>query len=284
VIIGATGYNDQNGTNDFYIFKYPFNNTFPVSPIWTQTVNTGDLNDHLQDIFVDKTNRRVYVTGYSMEIAYEHTANVKTACLRSSDGYINWESTFNDVGNGFDMGMEIDMDCNYQPYIGAQGSGLTGNEYVVIKYNDATGAESWTTSWNNNDPKNSSYLNDIVVVKEGVYTSGTASWSAPSGFLSVAAFDGVPKTCEPRLAAKNPNETINQNIYPNPSTGKISFSSDEVGVVKIYDIQNRLVDSRSVKAGENYFDLTKLDNGIYYFSCTDEGGNVTRSEKVIISK
>lgn len=77
-------------------------------------------------------------------------------------------------------------------------------------------------------------------------------------------------------------------IYPNPVTGlsqiKVNLDIEQAGVIKIYDIQGRIVQQYSLKSGDNIINISKSDfrEGIYNVVLYEDGINKD-SKKIIVN-
>ena len=81
-------------------------------------------------------------------------------------------------------------------------------------------------------------------------------------------------------------------IFPNPTTGDlyINLSAQNAGnmLVHISDVNGRqlLNNTYTANTGANSYqlDLSSLDNGVYSIAITDDGGNILKQDKVILTK
>lgn len=282
VIVGGTGYNNKTAGDDFEMFKY----SFAGVQAWATSYNWTGTHDVLRDIYVDKGNGRVIATGGSQIVGQgANQSDVTTIVLNSATGVLGWSQHYNGAGNQWDYGMEIDIDCNGQPYIGckSQQVGNTNYQYLLLKYSAVAGALTWAATYT---PAGSfADLNDVVVMPNSVFVSGTAG--GPSSF-KLASFNGVPSglDCAPtRLSGISEQVDSKQiTVYPNPSTGFFHLTSDQSGTAKVYDLQGKLFKSFEVHENENDFDLSMFENGIYFLVLTDANGEGISKQRIVINK
>ena len=127
-------------------------------------------------------------------------------------------------------------------------------------------SNSWT---NNNNSSNAKKLQPWLDPNNSSSTSLQGQWmtGTPSGIDA-------------------DNNATNLKVFPNPTTGMITFSgnfNDGDGICNVYDMMGNLVISKNVNLnGETTLNLSSLTPGMYMVEISDNS-NVYRS-KIIISK
>ena len=72
------------------------------------------------------------------------------------------------------------------------------------------------------------------------------------------------------------------SIYPNPSTGNISITSnDNINSVTITNTNGQVVKNKMMMSSMNNLDINNLDKGIYFVTCVLNNGRKL-TERVII--
>jgi len=281
VIVGATSFNDVNNSNDYYFVRYDFGN----SVVWSNTFDLNNNYENLEDIYIDRSNGIVYATGGTQYISDETTRDILTVSLSALNGNLNWSTTTDGFGQNEDSGLEIELDCIYQPFVGAYATQLNSPyfEFYILRYETSAGAVNWSATNNNNSTTNSSTLHDIALTSQDVFASGTYVGTPE---IMITGFDAPYKDCKAARLSNSGSDKLqsDKNIYPNPSSGKFTFYSETPGLVSIRDIQNRLVKNIEVKSGNNDIDLQNIQNGIYILRMIDDGGVSIQSETIVINK
>ena len=284
VVIGGTGYNNLTGADDFYILKYSFSGTL----LWSTAYDRTGSNNVLRDVYVDLTNGKVFATGgVSISGMGANQSDVLTIGLNSSTGVLLWANQYDGVGKKWDYGMELDVDCMGQLFVGAKSQQVSNNnyEYLLLAHNPVTGAVAWTGSYNVG--ANYYDLNDIAVVSYGIFVSGTGG--SPSKIL-VALWNGVtaPYNCFGARMSGDQGDDMGSsefNLYPNPTTGVLNVSVQADGNISVINSQGQLVKEVVVIADENIaIDMTEFGNGIYYLILKDSKGSVSETKKFLINK
>ncbi|MEI7978053.1 MAG: T9SS type A sorting domain-containing protein [Bacteroidota bacterium] len=94
-------------------------------------------------------------------------------------------------------------------------------------------------------------------------------------YYSANNFNGVKET-----------ETASTNIFPNPTSGIITISSNQaIAKIDVIDITGKMVQSQTNSTKQNYvvLDLSALNNGIYFINAQNNFGGISKS-KLVISK
>jgi hypothetical protein len=132
--------------------------------------------------------------------------------------------------------------------------------------------------WELNDGTGAAIIDDVMyeyltpvmstsyMVTGPVYYTFTEYKILPRGAVDVSISSGV--------------EEISglTNLYPNPATDKLTFSSNENGTVEVLNLMGEIVNSKSVVNGVNQLDVSVLSAGIYIVRL--QGSSV--SVKVIV--
>lgn len=76
------------------------------------------------------------------------------------------------------------------------------------------------------------------------------------------------------------NEVV--SIYPNPSDGlvNINFDNSSSRILKIYDVNGKIILDRTIENSQNQLDLSGQPKGVYFISITSDGKEV--SKKLIL--
>lgn len=95
-----------------------------------------------------------------------------------------------------------------------------------------------------------------------VYTSTdelAASWEID--YVKVVSFGAV--------SVNEQNSTV--SLYPNPAREQVSFTLESDAQVSIFDMTGRMVSTMNVAAGQAQFNVSELENGVYFvnFRYTD---------------
>lgn len=81
--------------------------------------------------------------------------------------------------------------------------------------------------------------------------------------------------------------SINWNVYPNPSTGKvfidISNNSSSKIEVQVSNMLGKIILSETYADGE-VLEINLQDSGVYFMSIRNENGSIQKTKKLIISK
>ena len=144
------------------------------------------------------------------------------------------------------------------------------------------GATSVTLSWTNPDNADASYSvlyisgNDMIVDTTGlVETIYTVEGLTPSTQYSFM----IRTDCEDTSVYSNPvivvtqsqqsvssfDGTSNWSLYPNPANTVVTVEAKDMRRVIIYDATGREVLLRNVNNDTEHFDVSGLENGVYFF-------------------
>lgn len=124
------------------------------------------------------------------------------------------------------------------------------------------------------------WITDLV---SGQYTvligtqSGCSSLSAPFGYIAGA----FRLNAENRMATGNitATDSVKINAFPNPSPGQFNLRFDrpleKTVTVQVYDMQGRLVYTRTTQQQQQLIDISGLPKGQYFVSVTGDGERKT---------
>lgn len=71
------------------------------------------------------------------------------------------------------------------------------------------------------------------------------------------------------------------NVYPNPASEKVNIFVKESGVIDIYTMTGKLIETKSVIKGQSNFNTSTYSNGIYLLKYSSKQGNIsTRKIKI----
>lgn len=143
---------------------------------------------------------------------------------------------------------------------------------------------------------NNPVLGALVTESWGNYGNivwgGNASWSGvPAGSYIVKHV--VKDNCNTWIRSDETIAWINKimletpsylsesiKFHPNPSSGLVTFTSEKVMLLKIYDITSKEVMRLKSQVGVNQIDLSNVDNGVYFI----KSDQLNKVERIIISK
>lgn len=113
-----------------------------------------------------------------------------------------------------------------------------------------------------------SYANGTVIDQTTfpAQTDGTTYGRYVNGTGSFTFLFPTPLAENSLLGVEEYNEVNIFNLYPNPSNGNITISSDEKGIenIQIFDLAGKMISSESLNLVFNYqMDLNHLPNGVY---------------------
>ena len=83
------------------------------------------------------------------------------------------------------------------------------------------------------------------------------------------------------LVSVSETTLANTGIYPNPSNGLITLQATEYSLVKVVDLQGKVVAETPLLAGSNPLDLRFLKAGVYLIVGTDSHGRLIK-ERIVI--
>jgi len=104
-------------------------------------------------------------------------------------------------------------------------------------------------------------------------------------FTAGTAIKTLLITQDATVSVSELSKPIDLNIYPNPTSGIVTISSNQAIVnIEVFDVTGKLVYSQqNIKQTNTTLDLSTLSNGIYFINDVTENGGVSKS-KVVVSK
>jgi hypothetical protein len=104
-----------------------------------------------------------------------------------------------------------------------------------------------------------------IAVSPTVNTTYTLTGSNGQGCNSTVVYTQSVSAC---TNIKNVFNTQNEfQIYPNPSLGVFTITSDVSGTVIIYNAMGAEIEQLKLPAGPNTINLSSRPNGIYFVKC-----------------
>jgi hypothetical protein len=77
-------------------------------------------------------------------------------------------------------------------------------------------------------------------------------------------------------------KTKTLRLYPNPASRSVLITSDSpISSIVLYDITGRRIKNINYSVGENFLDLSQLDNGVYLVRYTLPGNKIEQQELVV---
>jgi hypothetical protein len=236
VTFGDTAFNSYADLN--YLAQYDTAGNY----IKIRTFNSGNINLSQNKLTIDKNNS-IYLSGaYYSSVTGTHSFNL--------DGN-NISSTNSDPMTYFDLFI-FKFNCNMQ-----NASVLTLKNDTSIKYFCGK-----TITYDNKfvivgQFENSIFFNDGYVMNNNGYTD----------VFVLSIKDTLNNNIENHLLNHQ-----NCNIYPNPTSGKITITADEIENIVIMNIEGKLIYS----GRESEVDLSQQLKGIYLIQITTSKQSITR--------
>lgn len=141
VLVSGQVYNGSLQANDFSISKYAGATGSVVYEI-EQDLG-GGTEDYVQAAVVNRNTGDTYITGSYATAQGQDILTVKF----NSVGIFQWARTYNGPVGGNDEGRAIALDGSGNILVAGVARTATGDDYVVIKYNQA-GTAQWTSLYN----------------------------------------------------------------------------------------------------------------------------------------
>lgn len=135
---------------------------------------------------------------------------------------------------------------------------VTGNASLICVGQSATlsatGANtySWNTSSNNAS----------IVISPSVTTSYTVTGSGSNGCYTSVIITQTVSSCTGIAQTNLTNDAV--QIYPNPSSGSLTFSLPFSTQATIYNLTGQIILHKEMSAGKSQIDISNYDNGIYF--------------------
>jgi len=131
---------------------------------------------------VSPNGNAVFVTG-DVDSATE-SADYLTAAFDAATGSVLWSSQFNGSVNGFDDAYAVAVSPDGTTvFVTGQSYSQTGNDYMTLAYDAATGHQSWMAAYNGNG---NDYAYSVAVSPDGTRVFVTGESVGPSGSTDYA--------------------------------------------------------------------------------------------------
>ena len=148
---------------------------------------SGPGNDTDAAASVAVTGGRVFVTGASTGAAsgYDYV----TVAYDAATGGQLWASRYNGPGNGYDAATSVAVTGGRVFVTGQSDGGTSGQDYVTVAYDAATGAQLWASRYNG--PGNGPYhrgdaATSVAVTGGTVFVTGQSDGSDQEDYATVA--------------------------------------------------------------------------------------------------
>lgn len=191
-----------------------------------------------------------------------------TAVSFSSDGTLNWETTY-DAGANEDVG---DIAYNEIQGIVITGQqhrdGMSTNDYDYITITvDASGI---LTQEIYNGGEND-IANTLLTASNGIYVSGGSYSASGQRDIYTILYGSTPDAIHTEFT------TQEITLFPNPTSGicYVSTNSTEEtnnGVLQVTDLAGHIVMQQSYNQSKIYLDISKLSNGAYIVMLITDNG------------
>ncbi len=136
-----------------------------------------------------------------------------------------------------------------------------------------------TSSWSHKYPTSSNYtLTGLESntkyeyrIRTGCGSSNYSCWSVSNIFNTIAN------------SINDIDKSNSIKIYPNPTNGTLTIESEdiEIGDIKIYDLNGRLVFNKEYKSE---IDISILNEGIYLLKLYSKDEEILKTEKIVVNK
>jgi len=150
-------------------------------------------------------------------------------------------------------------------------AGVTDNSPTLTA--DQAGATyQWIDCDNGNDP----------IAGE---TNQSFTATASGNYAVIVTLNGCSETstCFPVTVtgiATSQNNSAVLTIYPNPATENLNIAINKKGVLAVYSLEGKLIETLSVTSANAVLNVKDYANGMYMIKFTDENGNLTHSKFV----
>ena len=257
-----------NGDYDFVTIKYDS----AGEERWVRRYDHG-ARDVPADIAIDQLGN-IYVAG---TMSGGDDPSQAVVVKYDSDGHQMWAVPYIHNGDLSNKGLEIDVDDS-GPYVLMESRGLSGNSYIVAKFNPVDGASVWSVRGRLGDEALGLSLDNdssiYVVGKRGGAGFVAKYRQTEASVVEVEPIDG-----------SMPNEFRLEQNYPNPfnPTTTIAYALQVKGKVKlsVYDLMGKevavLVDGiQSAGNHEVRFSGANLTSGVYFYKLQAAEQVITR--------
>jgi hypothetical protein len=141
--------------------------------------------------------------------------------------------------------------------------------------------------WEINDGSGGVQLDDDIFPYANNAVLGTAySVTGPVQY-SFGTFKILPRDINDIVLATGINELNNVvvSVYPNPVKNNITFDLDINSFnVKVMDVTGKVVKRASSLSNKLSLSTSNINNGIYFYSITDEKGNFIQANRFVVAK
>jgi len=148
---------------------------------------------------------------------------------------------------------------------------LTGGVYVQKL--DSTGNYVWAVDWEADIPGWIGLDHSNNVYTTGVFTGTNRDFDPGSGTFLLSGYSGsgfiLKLTQQSIIDNIEEHEHFQQGVkvYPNPSTGSLTFSSSEkIDLITITDLQGKVVFTYSPNNIKTTVNLSQLSSGMYFYT------------------
>lgn len=84
------------------------------------------------------------------------------------------------------------------------------------------------------------------------------------------------------LTSVAPERVLSWDVFPNPSSGLINWTPNDIKQVEVYGLNGFLLRKKSVQPSENFIDLSDLSDGLYLLRLSNDEKTVTK--KILLRK
>jgi hypothetical protein len=290
------------GYSDIFVHKMDASGNF----LWVKAIG-GKWNDVGNSIITDALGN-VYSTGYFYDTV-DFDPGPATFNLTAVGGYDIYIQKLDGAGNflwaksmggtGGDIGYSINVDTSgnvyttgqfqnttdFDPGIGVFNLTSAGQNDIFVQKLDISGNLLWAKGIGGISSENGFSIH--VDASDNVYITGsfqdTVDFDPSSGvsnFTSIGATDIFILKLSQSTATpitKVPYNTLDINIYPNPTKGKINLELGELkGVsIKVHSIDGQLIYSKeNINEAVHVFDIREAAAGVYVVEVEAEEGKM----------
>ncbi len=211
-------------------------------------------------------------TGYS----YQWTAGPAGDTYSALDGG-NYSVTVTDIASGCET---VETTTINEP--AAEQVGFTSNvNFLDVNFTNTS--SMGTYAWDFGDG-----------VGTSAFTSPSYTYALPGTYtvcLELTTSCGVLNVCNDVTVTQNTAGILSLNmesvvVYPNPSNGVVNFkiTSANVASIEIVDVVGKVITAQQVVSELTTFDLSKLNDGTYFYRVKDANNSVLVVDKVMIAR
>lgn len=277
------GYASRPGTvQDFFAIKYNAATSDSVSAIFY----AGSTNIEFAYSMAKDNSDNIYLTGFAYVGGMNHFQTVR---FNSSLTNVDWHTQTPESDSTVASSIAYDT-AGYVWVTGVASSATSGRDYLTIRYNANTGAETWRQKESGPGIANDyatciiSPLADNVIVTGSYVSGGTTGTDIYT--IRYADLHGVKP-----ISSEVPNSFNLEQNYPNPfnPVTNIRFDINKSAFVKIaiYDLLGREVAvlvNENLKPGkyETNWNAVNISSGIYFYRMFADDFSATK--KMILNK